>query len=56
MFSFFAASFMWRLAGLFFTIAVYETLRYLVLDKIRQIVRSFKKKPKTTETTDETTK
>lgn len=44
MFSFFAASFMWRLAGLFFFIAIYETLRYLVLDKIRQI---FKRKPKT---------
>jgi hypothetical protein len=56
MFSFFAASFMWRLAGLFFSIVIYETLRYLVLDKVRQIVLSFKKKPKSTETTDETIK
>jgi hypothetical protein len=53
MFSFFAASFMWRLAGLFFSIVIYETLRYLVLDKVRQI---FKKKPKPTETKDEITK
>lgn len=37
MFSFFAASFMWRLAGVFFTIIIYETLRYLVIDKVRQI-------------------
>lgn len=37
MFSFFAASFMWRLAGFFFTIIIYETLRYLVIDKVRQL-------------------
>ena len=44
MFNFFAASIMWNLAGLAFSIAIYETLRYLVVDKVRQIFG--KKKPK----------
>jgi hypothetical protein len=33
----FMASFLFRLAGLVFSIAIYEIIRYLVINKVRQI-------------------
>ena len=43
MLHFFFGSIFWKLGGLIFGIATYEVIRYLVIDKVRQIF-GFKKK------------